>query len=261
MSASDIEWYRLALGYLILAVPLLLLSATGTNLVRTMILGSIRMTVQLLLVGYYLGIIFYWNNPWINILWLLVMILVAGGSITNRSDLPFKRLFLPVAASLLLAVGLVSFYMLALVLALPDPADARHVIPVSGMILGNVLNHNIIGLRTYYREISKQAEIYKYYLANGAGHIEALFSFRREAMRTAVSPSLATLSNVGLVSLPGMMTGQMLGGSDPMVAVKYQILIMLSIHSATVIGVYLAIRFSSWYAFDGMRMLRRDMYK
>jgi putative ABC transport system permease protein len=261
MSAADIEWGRLVIGYLILALPLTVLSVTGTNLFRAMLIGTVRMTLQLLLVGYYLGVIFYWNNPFINLLWLLAMIFIAGGAITNRSDLPFRRLFLPVALSLLLAVGLISFYMLALVIAIPDPADARHVIPVSGMILGNVLNHNIVGLRTFYREISGKAELYRFYLSYGASHKEALYPFRKEAMRTAVSPSIATLSNVGLVSLPGMMTGQMLGGSDPMVAVKYQIVIMLSIHSATVLGIYLAIKFSVFYAFDGFRMLRKDMVK
>ncbi len=253
----DIEWGRMILGYLILALPLTILSVTGVGMVRTVLIGVVRMTVQLLLVGYYLGVIFYWNNPWVNLTWLLVMILVASGAVTGRSELPYKKTFLPVSVSLIAGVGIIAGYLLAVVLSLPDPADARHVIPVSGMIIGNVLNHNIVGLRTFYREIEKQSEIYKYYLASGATRNEAVFSFRAEAIKTAVSPSVATLSNMGLVSLPGMMTGQILGGSDPMTAVKYQILIMISIHSATVFGLYLAVRFTAASMFDSYGNLNR----
>lgn len=255
--ASDIDWWRMLAGYLLLGLPLVILNASGVNLVRSVLIGTVRMTLQLLLVGYYLKVIFFWNNSSVNLAWLFIMIVIAGGSVTGRSGLPYRKALLPVIVSLIAGVGLTSGYILGVVIALPDLSDARHVIPVSGMIIGNMLNHSIVGLRTFYSEIEKQSEIFRYYLAYGASRNEAVFSFRAEAMKTAVSPSVATLSNMGLVSLPGMMTGQILGGSDPVTAVKYQILIMIAIHSATVTGLYFSIWFTSLYLFDKYDNLRK----
>lgn len=121
---------------------------------------------------------------------------------------------------------------------------AQYLIPISGLILGNCLRADIIGLRTFYTNLKKYQKNFEYTLAQGASLHEGLRPYMREACEAALAPSIATISTVGLVSLPGVMTGVILGGGDPMVAIKYQIAIMIAIFSGTAITVICALHLS-----------------
>ena len=104
MGVQDISWIDLGVGYLLLIIPLLAFRYYQTGLVRTMLVAIARMTVQLLLVGAYLGVIFRWNNGWINVLWVAVMIVVAAFTVVKRSELNRKLFVVPVLIAIAASV-------------------------------------------------------------------------------------------------------------------------------------------------------------
>ncbi|MCD5405754.1 MAG: ABC transporter permease, partial [Desulfotomaculum sp.] len=119
----------------------------------------------------------------------------------------------------------------------PEPwYSARVVIPIIGMILGNVMNGIALSLDKLYSEVSARFEEVETLLAFGATPWEAVRDIVREAIRTGMTPTINSLMVVGIVSLPGMMTGQILAGVDPQQAVRYQIIVALMIASTVAVG-------------------------
>lgn len=243
MTTPDLSITQLILAYLPILGMLGLLHYLGTGLLRPAIFGFARMTLQLLLVGFYLGTLFSWNNPFLNLLWAFVMILAATGSAIVRSQGNYRSDFFPIFAAILLSSLFTGAFYLSIVES-GEALNARILIPITGMLLGNSMNAVIIGLREFRLFLKKEKERYLFFLACGARESEAAAPFLRQFITSALSPSIATASNMGLVSLPGMMTGQILGGGNPELAVRYQILIMLAIFTNAGLSVILALRFS-----------------
>jgi putative ABC transport system permease protein len=142
----------------------------------------------------------------------------------------------------------------------PNLLDARLVIPIAGMIMGNCMSADVIGVRGFYDTLRSRRKAYRHALAQGARLNEATGPYFREALRAALAPTVARTATIGLVSLPGMMTGQMLGGAEPMTAIMYQIAIMIAIFTGTAITVFLAVVFTRPVAFDAFGRLREDVF-
>ena len=248
--AKDIEWIYLLLGYLLLLIPITGLGYFRTGLIKPTLIAVARMTAQLVLVGLYLEFIFTLNNKWVNLLWVLLMVTFASLAVISRTSLRYKYYLFPVFWATALSLAVIVAYFFVVVLRLENYFEARYLIPITGMLLGNCLNSNIIGLNAYYSRLRLEQQLYRYALANGATRAEALQPFIKDALIKAFNPSIASMAVIGLVSLPGMMTGQILGGSDPVVAIKYQIMIMISIFTASLLTVILTIFFANRYAFD-----------
>ncbi|WP_260865062.1 ABC transporter permease [Shewanella sp. KCT] len=230
MQASlDIGWLALTLFMLVLLVPLGIGRLFNLKLGGEMLLAAARMTAQLLLVGFYLKFLFSLESLWVNLLWLSVMLLVGASAILGGARLPKARLMLPLLFSLSLSL-LPLLALLLLALLQPTPLyQAQYMIPLAGMLLGNSLSGNILALQRLFNAFEEKQEDYQGRLALGATPWQAAFPFIQGALQQALAPSIAAMGTMGLVTLPGMMTGQILGGSDPLVAVKYQVVIMLAI--------------------------------
>lgn len=246
----DIEWTALLWGYLLLLLPITTLAYYRTGLVRPTLIAVVRMTMQLFLVGLYLEFIFQLDNVWVNLLWVLLMVILASVSIINRSSLTYRFYLVPVFWALGLSLTGVIAYFFTIVIKLENFFEARYLIPITGMLLGNCMQSSIIGLNAYYTRLRQEQQLYRYALANGATRHEALFPFMRDALVKAFNPAIASMAVIGLVSLPGMMTGQILGGSNPSVAIKYQIMIMITILVTSLLSVILTIFLANRYAFD-----------
>lgn len=261
MSAlPDIPLYRLALGYALLLLPLSILMLRGVPLLRQTGIAVLRMTVQLLFVGFYLQVVFALDHPGLNLLWLLVMVTVAEFAIVKDSRLRLRRtgpaLFFAILAGTLLPAGVFT----GVVLQIGSPLEAQFLIPVGGMILGNCLRADIIGLNQFYSSLRKQEKVYLLTLSQGATLSEALHPFFRDALKAALSPTVATMATIGLVSLPGMMTGVILAGANPASAIRYQIAIMIAIFSGTALTVFLAIQWTLSATLDRCGLLRDDAF-
>ena len=257
----------LALGYGDLALAALLLianaglsTALGFGLGRQLIVAGLRMVVQLLLLGLVLKLLFALATPLWTALAALLMVLVAGREGTARQR---RRLVGPwrygLGTASVMAAGML-VTLLALTAAIrPDPwFDARFALPLFGMVLGNTMNGVALALNALMEGVVREREAIEARLALGHDRHRALTVPRREAYRTGLIPIVNSMSISGLVSLPGMMTGQILAGVDPVEAVKYQILIMFVIAGGTGFGVLAAALGGSRLVCDSRHRLRLD---
>ena len=261
MNGQTIDIWGVIAGYGLLIIPFAVLSWARVPVLGRIGIAVVRMTLQLLFVGLYLQVVFEINSPGLTILWLLVMITVADVSIIRGSGLSLRHLGVPLFAALLGGTGVPLLYFVGVILFQSDLLEARFVIPIGGMILGNCLRADIIGMRRFYQSIRQRNKTFVQQLAEGATLAEATRPYLAAALQEALAPTLATMATVGLVSLPGMMTGVILGGADPSVAVMYQIGIMIAIFTGTTITILLAIVLSRKAAFDGYGLLRREIFR
>ena len=257
----DISYLSLFAGYALLIIPFFVLWYYKTGLIKDTIIAIVRMTVQLLLTGVYLEFIFDLNSKILNISWVLLMTILASITIIKRSELSMKLFFFPVLISAIISIAITDAFFLGFIIKLQNIFDARYFIPITGMLLGNTIKTIIMALNSYYGKISNQNNFYKWHLANGATKQEALFPFKREALKKAFNPVIAGTAIVGLIALPGMMTGQILGGSSPTIAIKYQIMLMVTIFSSSVLSVILTIIFSDFFVFDKFYNLKKGVIK
>jgi putative ABC transport system permease protein len=260
-AALNIGTVGLFLGYLLLIFPIAFILYYRVHLLKQLTISVLRLTIQLLLVGLYLQFVFELNAWWLNLLWLLVMLVAADISLVNSSKLVLGRFLLPIFVSLTVGTVIPVFYFIAVILKLPDIMDARYFIPIAGMIMGNSLRADIIGLSTFYRSLHEQEKNYLYHLAQGASLREAVRPFLQKAYYASLAPTIATMATIGIVSLPGMMTGIILGGTDPFVAIKYQITIMMAIFSGTALAVILGILLTLRFSFSKYGVLDPKIFK
>jgi putative ABC transport system permease protein len=261
MGAIDIGYGGLALCYLLLLPPLAAMLWLRVPLVGQTLLAVARMTVQLLLVGFYLQYLFALDDWRLTALWLFVMIAVADASILRGSRLCVKCFALPLFFALAAGAAVPLFFFLVLLLRLPNAMAPQYVVPISGMILGNCLRADIVGIRAFYDGIRKSNRDYLRRLACGASRSEAIRPYLRDACAAALAPTVATMATIGIVSLPGMMTGVILGGSNPRVAIEYQIAIMLAIFCGTAITVLAAILLTLRSAFSPAGILDTSLFR
>ena len=256
METTDISYLSLAVGLLLLAIPLYFFHRLGARLIRSTVTATVRMVLQLLFIGFYLHYLFEWNNPAINVLWVLIMVLVATFTAAHRTRLRLGTIAVPLFSGLLATAAVVGMYFLVLVLELPKPFDARYFVPIMGILMGNMLSVNVIALNAYYDSLQREQHLYYYLLGNGATHLEAVMPFARQAVEKSFAPCIANMAVLGIVSLPGTMIGQILGGSAPGIAIKYQMMITVITFSASMLSLMLTLRLADRRSFDAHGRLR-----
>lgn len=240
----------MVVGLLLTAVPLYVFYRLKTPLLSQAAIALVRMTVQMALIGVYLHYLFTWNNAWINILWVVVMVIVASFTALKRTRLRWQTALLPLAAGFFCSAMVVGLYFLFIVLRLSNPFDSRYFIPIMGILLGNMLSVAVVTLTSYYDSLCRETSLYYYLLGNGATHMEAITPFLKKAVEKGFAPVIANMAVMGLVALPGTVTGQILGGSAPGIAIKYQIMIIAITFSASMISMALTIYLADRKSFD-----------
>lgn len=246
----DISYWGLGIGMLLLLVPIYFFYRFKTGLVRPTIVGALRMVVQLFLIGMYLRYLFLWDSPWINFLWVFIMVYVATETALSRTQLKRSILMIPLAVGFLASAILVGLYFLGVVLQLDNIFGAQYMIPIFGILMGNMLSSNVIALNTFYSNLMREQQLYYYLLGNGATRFEAIAPFVREAIIKAFSPAIANMAVMGLVALPGTMIGQILGGSSPNVAIKYQMMIIVITVTSSILSLMFTLWLSARKTFD-----------
>ena len=257
-----IELTALDLGLAALLVLILggLVALSGLGLTRSLYVSSLRMVLQLLLIGVVLEALFRLNNPWLVAVMGLVMLAVAGWEVVARQKRRLRGGWgygIGLVAMALPAFSLTVF-SLVLLIGVQPWYTPQYAIPLLGMVLGNTMtgiglgfNRLTMGAAASRREIEAQ-------LLLGFDVRQASRKLRQESLHTALVPTINMLTVAGVVSLPGMMTGQILAGTSPIEAVKYQILLMFLITSATGFGTMLAIELGTRRLFDERQRLRLD---
>lgn len=261
MATIDITYPSLCIGLLLLLIPIYYIWRYETRLLKGICIGTVRMVVQMLFIGVYLRYLFEWDNPVINLLWVFVMVYIASETAITRTRIRRGILMMPLVVGFVVASVLVGLYFLGIVLELDNVFSAQYFIPIMGILLGNMLTVNVIAVGAFYSALQREQNLYYFLLGNGASRSEALQPFVRQAIVKSFSPTIANMAVMGLVSLPGTMIGQILGGSTPNVAIKYQIMIVVITMSASMLSLMISISLSSKRAFDGYGRMRQVFKK
>ena len=259
------NYITLSYGDLLLGAVLIVLEAglsmlLRLGLARQMLVASLRMVVQLGLMGMVLTSLFALQSPWLTAVAALVMTGFSGYEIAARQEKSLAGWWRWGVGSGAMTIATAVVTLLALLTALkPDPwFDPRFAIPLMGMILGNTMNGVALGLNVITSgAVAGRAGI-EAQLMLGATRYQALAPLVRKSMRMALLPIINTMAATGVVSLPGMMTGQILGGVPPEEAVKYQIMILTLIAGAIGIGAMAAIGAAAYRLTDARHRLRLD---
>jgi putative ABC transport system permease protein len=232
----------------------------GLRLHRSLLIAAIRMVVQLSLVGLVLTTLFSIVSPLWTGLTALGMVLFAGHEAAQRQERGLSGWWSYGLGTGCMMMSSVVVTVFALLTALrPNPwYDPRYAIPLLGMILGNCMTGIALGLDTLTTSLVSRRAGVEAQLMLGATRQAAVAPVTRQALRSALMPTINSMSATGVVSLPGMMTGQILGGVPPAEAVKYQILVMFMIAGGTGLGAVTAVLGGVYRLTDGRHRLRLD---
>lgn len=254
-----ISYPQLAMSLILLLIVGVISALLRLGLLRPLAWGALRTFLQLTLIGFALRFLFALENVGVVLGLVTFMAAIATQAATKRT--PSVTRFPPVLAflSLWTSTLLAGIIVLALVIR-PDPwYSPRVAIPIFGMILGNSMNAVSLALETLYRSVRTDRERIEALLSMGATPWESVRDNIRTALRSGMTPILNSLSVVGLVSLPGMMTGQILGGADPGMAVRYQIVVMYMIAAAVATGCLMLVTLSYPRLFTENLVLRPEL--
>lgn len=260
MSPIALTPVDLALAASLLVINGVISIAFGLRLERSLAVAAIRMVVQLSAVGFVLHFVLAQTSPAWTALIAFVMVLVAGFELVQRQDRrPTGWLAYGLGnATLLLVGGLATLYAAAIVIG-PSPWYApRYVLPILGMALGNTLTSVSLALQTLTEGAQRERAAIEARIALGATRFAAFAGVLRHALRTAITPLLNTMAVAGVVTLPGMMAGQILAGADPAEAARYQIMIMFILAGASGLGALMAALGSVLLMTDARHRLRLD---
>jgi putative ABC transport system permease protein len=235
-SYLELSYWQVAAAALLIVINGLISLSLRLGLERQLAVASARMTAQLLLIGLVLQWVFAVDAVWAVLSLMTLMTLVAGGSAVERTRHRFSGIWLNSIVSVWASSWLVTAFALFGIVRVAPWYRPQYAIPLLGMILGNTLSGISLGLDRFSGDLQVRRDEIETFLALGATRWEAASSTVREAVRTGMIPTLNAMMVTGIVSLPGMMTGQLLSGVDPIEAVKYQLVIMFLIAAGTGLG-------------------------
>jgi len=236
MTLQNLSLWDVAIAALLIVVNGALSVALKLDLERKLALAAVRTIVQLLAIGYVLGWVF--SHPrWFIVLPLMIaMTLIAGVSGAQRGARTYSGQRVDSILSIWAGSWLVAAVGLFAVIRIHPWYEPQYAIPILGMILGNTLTGVSLGIERMTEELTARRDRVEMALALGGTRWEAAQGAAREAVRAGMIPTLNQMTVVGVVSLPGMMTGQVLAGQSPLQAVRYQIVIMFLIAASSALG-------------------------
>ncbi len=230
------------------------------RLERQLVIAAARMVVQLLMIGLVLKTIFALASPGVTAIAAVAMGLFAAREIRARQARRLNGVwgYGLGGGAMMLAGSLVTVFGLTALIQ-PSPWWAPQVaLPLFGMILGNTMTGVSLGLDSLHLSAHRERRAIEAQLLVGRTYQAAMLPVLRQALRSGFTPIINSMAATGVVSLPGMMTGQILAGVDPQEAVKYQIMVMFLIGGATGLGVLTAVLASAWRLTDERQRLRLD---
>lgn len=220
----DLWDLALALGMMALSIGLSAWERLGLE--WTLALATGRTLLQLLVVGYILAFVFALNNPWAVLAILLVMLTIAAIVARNRIGKKIPRVLPLVWGSIFISTVLTLGYTTILVIQPASWYEPQYLIPLAGIVLGNSMNGAAIAGERLASIINASSLEIETHLSLGATPKQAVTQYRKDAIKAGLIPTINSMMVVGIVTLPGIITGQLLSGIDPLAAASYQILIM-----------------------------------
>ncbi|NDV21355.1 iron export ABC transporter permease subunit FetB [Desulfovibrio sp. JC022] len=232
----SITWVQLLIALSLVSVSGFLSIYYKLKLEKDLAVGVVRSFVQLLTMGYLLKILFGLNSAVLVLALYLAMTFFSVHIIHGRVKEKNISYLMPTGLAVMFSYSLVTILVTKVVIGAQPWWDPQYFIPIGGMIAGNSMNSLALSLERFFSELKSRRDEVEMLLCLGADYKEATAEIFRDALRAGMIPAINSLMGVGLVFLPGMMTGQILAGADPEEAVRYQIVVMFMLVSSTALS-------------------------
>jgi len=259
----ELSYWDLGYAFLIVALLAVMLAYYRLGVTRSLVIASVRLIVQLMLIGYVLQYLFAEGKLLYVGLMAVVMLLAATREIMARQKrrLSGMQAWKIGAATLFVSSFAVALYGILIVVR-PDPWYLpQYTIPLLGMIMSNTMSAISLSMDRLTSAIYDQRTLVEQRLALGQNSREAIRPFVLDCIRSGMTPVINSMATAGIVALPGMMTGQILAGASPLEAVKYQIMIWLFIAAGVGFGMVVSLRLLEKSLFDQRQRLRLERLK
>lgn len=249
-STIDITFWQVASAYVFILIVWIIVRIKKIPREKLITIATLRMTLQLILVGYVLIFIFQHPHPLITIGIIFFMLSFAIFNVYGRTKptirFSFKKM---IALAMVLGIFLSMVYMIVIVLQLDPWYEPRFFIPIGGMIIGKTMTGVSLGVNHLLTGMKQEQEKIEGALMLGATPKEASTSIVNQAFDAALLPTINAMVGMGIVFLPGMMTGQIIAGQSPFSAVKYQIAVMLGVTGTVAITtlIFLHLSYKSFF--------------
>ncbi len=240
--AVQISILNFSMIYLLLIIVAIIMKASKINHTKLLLVASVRMTVQLILAGYILTFIFDNPSPFLICSYVIMMSGFAVYRIFSVNKGLNSKFKIIIAASISLSSGLIIAFFVTVVIN-ENLFNPQYTIPISGMIIGNAMTGITLGVRTFTTKINDSKLQIEVLLNQSAKPKNILKPFVNEALETALLPTINSMLGMGIVSLPGMMTGQILSGELPNTAILYQISINICLATVVSLAVFMTLNF------------------
>ena len=255
----DLSFWQLALALVLVAALIAISIHQSLGLERDLTIGSVRTVVQLFGVGFVLAAVFAAARWYWVVLILVAMIAIATQAAVSRLGRPLRGAGWIAATALSLSTAATLAYVITVVVRVRPWWEPQYIIPIAGMILGNSMTSAALAGDRLQGDLRTRADEVEARLALGFSGQEAVQPMVRAALRAAMIPTVNAMMTVGVVQLPGMMTGQILAGSSPLLAIRYQIVVVFMQAAATGLGSLLFVRLAALRYLTPAHQLRRHL--
>ncbi|WP_419542795.1 ABC transporter permease [Negativibacillus massiliensis] len=250
----QLQLWQFSLIYLLLLIVIFIMKRCSINRTKLLIVASIKMTVQLILSGLILTYIFENPHPIFVVAYVSVMVWFSIHRVlSNNKDL--NKRFKTVIALSIASSGLFVLLFFVCVVVGESIFNPQYVIPISGMLMGNTMTGVSLGIKTFRESLDGQRAKINALLCFGAAPKKILMPFVKQSLETAMLPTINSMIGMGVVSLPGMMTGQILSGTLPTTAILYQIAIMIAICTMVTSASFGALYFGYRTLYDSKKQI------
>lgn len=240
--AVKLNILQFSLIYLLLIIILAVMKKAKINQTKLLLLASFRMTVQLVLAGLILTYIFKNPNPIFTLAYIAAMLIFSIYRVLSKNKGLNRNFKIAVSLSLSIAgISILGFFVIAVVGQ--SFFNPQYAIPLGGMIIGNAMTGVTLALKTFNENIKSQRQKIDSLLNLGVTPQKILLPYVNNSLETALLPTMNSMLGMGIISLPGMMTGQILSGTLPTTAIMYQIAIMIAICTSVCLTVFCSLNF------------------
>jgi len=258
-SNTNLNWGDVALAFSFIALDAVLSLLFGLKIGTSLVTAALRCVGQLALMALVLKSVFETKNPWaVAGIACLLNILGAFETVVNRSPRRYTHMFASILLAMVTSTIPISLITTRFIMSVEPFWKPEQYIPIVGMLAGSTISGMVVSITAVLREVQENRDKLETYLAFGASRVEACIPIAQEALRIALMPTVNGMSVIGIIAIPGMMTGALLGGSSVEQAAKLQMVIMFCISASTALGSIVAITLCLGVVIDSQHRIRDD---